>query len=126
MKCHIALFSMCLLSIGAAGPVAAQSDDAKAAFEEGKRLFAQKKYADAADQFRAAYEFRESWKLLYNIGQAEAAATRYGLAMEAFEQYLAEAGDEIDEERRNEVLEEIVRLRNMVGELSVTDRKSVV
>jgi len=98
---------------------AAENDDAKASFEEAKQLYNQEKFLEAADAFRQAYELKPTWKLLYNIGQSEAAAKRYGLALEAFEKYLAESGDEITKERQEEVREEIKRLRDMVGSLEV-------
>jgi hypothetical protein len=105
-----------LLSLAAVPAVAgADTDQAKAAFAEGRTLFDGGRFAEAARAFRSAYALAPHWKLLYNIGQCEAAARRYGLALGAFERYLAEGGDEIDSERRDEVLGEIERLRRMVG-----------
>ncbi len=105
-----------LLSLVATPLVAgADTDHAKAAFAEGGTLFDGGQFAEAALAFRSAYAFAPHWKLLYNIGQCEAAARRYGLALDVFEQYLAEGGDEVDAERRDEVLAEIDRLRRMVG-----------
>ena len=63
---------------------------------------------------------------MYNIGQCEAAAKRYGLAFEAFEKYLAEGGDEIPEDRRNEVLAELNRLEQMVGSLEIAAPKGAL
>jgi hypothetical protein len=60
-----------------------------------------------------------SWKLLYNIGQAEAASSRYGLALDAFERYLATGGDNIPEDRREDVIKETTRLRTMVGSIEI-------
>lgn len=100
--------------------VAAAADQARTLFQKGTDLFAGEKYEEAVEAFRAAYAVRPSWKLLFNIGQAEAAARRYGQALEAFEQYLAEAGDEISLERQQEVQNEARRLREMVGTLMVT------
>jgi hypothetical protein len=95
-------------------------DGARAAFAEGKRLFEEQRPAEAAGAFRRAWRLNPSWKLFYNIGQCEAAARRHGLALEAFERYLAEGGDEIDDARRDEVLAEVERLRKMVGTVVVT------
>lgn len=97
-----------------------QMTEAKAAFEEGKELFVAEKYVEAADAFRKANELNPNWRLLYNIGQSEAAAKRYGLSLDAFEKYLAAGGDEVPQERQQEVLEEVQRLRNMVGVLEVS------
>jgi hypothetical protein len=93
--------------------------EAKSAFEEGKVAFDTKKFSEAADAFRKANRLKPNWKLLFNISQCEAAAKRYGLAVETFESYLAEGGDEISLERRDEVLAELKRLRGMVGSLDV-------
>ncbi len=88
-------------------------------FKTGKKLFHDEKYLDAANAFRQANEIKYSWKLLYNIGQADAAAKRYGLALEAFEGYLADGGDDVKNKRQKEVMAEIERLRGMVGYLTV-------
>ncbi len=92
---------------------------ARAAFDEGKGLFHDKKYAEAAIAFRRAYELKKTWKLLFNIGQSEAASNNHGLALEAFEHYLSQGGDEVPKERQQYVLEEISRLRKMVGILEI-------
>ena len=47
---------------------AQSADNAKAAFAEGKELFAKERYTEAANKFRQAYEAKKTWKLLYNIG----------------------------------------------------------
>jgi len=89
--------------------------EARAAFDEGKALFEQGKYTAAAAAFRRAYELKPNWKLLYNIGQSEAAAKRHGRALQSFEGYLSQGGDEVPMGRREEVLAEVARLRQMVG-----------
>lgn len=93
----------------------AQTKEANTAFEKGKALFKAGDYAEAAEAFRKAYELRPAWKILYNIGQCAAADKRYGEAIEAFERYLAEGGDEVPKERQGSVIEEVTRLRNLVG-----------
>ena len=100
---------------------AAADEDAKAkdAFSKGSELFENEQFEAAAIQFKIAYKYKPSWKLLYNIGQCEVGAKRYGIALEAFEQYLVESGDEISLERRDEVRKETARLRDMVGMLMV-------
>ena len=74
-------------------PTADDKKKAKTAFDRGRASFEQQQYKDAADAFREAYDLMPSWKLLYNIGQAEAAGSRYGLALDSFERYLAVGGD---------------------------------
>ncbi len=92
---------------------------AEAAFKMGIEHFKANRYKEAAAAFREANELKSNWKIQYNIGQSEAAAKRHGLALEAFEQYLAEGGDEVPHGRRDEVLAEVKRLRAMVGSLEV-------
>lgn len=111
-----------LLFVGlmtAVGIPRANAEDAKALFEQARAAFHDGKYAEAADMFRAAYEMRPSWKILFNIGQSEAAAARYGLALEAFELYLVQGADDVPQERRDEVLKEVERIRILVGFLAV-------
>lgn len=101
---------------------ASRADDqeaAKAAFKKGSDLFHEGKFDEAALAFREANTLSPNWKLLYNIGQSEAAAKRHGLALQAFEEYLSEGGDDIKEARRLEVAQEVTRLRGIVGEVSI-------
>ncbi|MBN2530772.1 MAG: tetratricopeptide repeat protein [Deltaproteobacteria bacterium] len=92
---------------------------AREAYADAKNLFENEKYEDAASRFREAYALKPSWKILYNIGQCEAAAKNHGLALEAFERYLSEGGDDIFTERREKVISEVDRLRRMVGYVQV-------
>jgi len=88
-------------------------------YENGIELYEQGDAQAAAGAFREAYRLRPSWKILFNIGQCEAAAGRYGLAMEAFQQYLVDGRDDIPLERKDYVAAEILRLQALVGELNV-------
>ena len=113
-------------SVVAAQTVASDSPDSEEnrrmafeAFKEGTALYDDGRHIAASEAFRRANRFSYNWKILYNIGQCEAAAKRYGMALEAFEEYLARAGDEIHVERRDEVIAEVSRLRQMVGILEV-------
>lgn len=95
------------------------TDPALAAFERGNILYKEHKFVEASNAFREAYRLRPSWRLLYNLGQSEAAAKRLGPALEAFEAYLAEGGDEVDTSRAEAVRKEILRLRDLVGFVDV-------
>ncbi len=96
-------------------PAAPRADDAKDEHDRGVAAFTGERYEEAADAFRKAHELKPSWKLFFNIGQSEAAAKRHGLALDAFESYLGQGGDDVREARREEVLVEVERLRKMVG-----------
>jgi tetratricopeptide (TPR) repeat protein len=97
-----------------------RGDEAAKAFDAGKQAFSESRYDDASASFRRAFQLKPSWKIYFNIGQAEAAAKRYGAALEIFERYLAEGGDDIDAERQAEVLKENTRLRGIVGYVKVS------
>lgn len=99
--------------------VAAAEDGAAEAFEEGVSLFKAGKFEKAAAAFERAYELKPTYKLQFNIGQAHAAARNYGLAVKAFERYLVEGGDNLTNERREEVVSELARLRPLVGFLKI-------
>ncbi len=122
-KWHI---QWCIISIVLLSALSAvgdeKSEQAVAAFNEGKTHFNNKEYKRAAEAFRKANRLRKSWKLLYNIGQCEAAAKHYGLALDAFEEYLSKGGDDIPDVRQQSVLGELSRLRKMVGFLEVSGR----
>jgi tetratricopeptide (TPR) repeat protein len=101
--------------------VRAQEADALARekFTEGRTLFDEGRYAEAAQAFTDAWRRDPNWKLLYNIAQSEAAARNYGAALIRFEEYLSSGGDEIPAERRDEVLAEIRRLRDIVAYVEI-------
>ena len=96
------------------------SSNAHEKFTNGIASFDKKDFADALDSFEQAYALNPSWKLLYNIGQCQAALKKYGLAVTSFEKYLATGGDEIDDARRDEVLGELEKMRLMIGDLEIT------
>lgn len=118
------------LGIALAVAVDAGANDAhsraREAFRSGVKAFQAEDYREAAAQFHRAYEIKPAWKLLFNIGQCEAALKNYGLALDAFEGYLAQGGDEVDRARQREVLAEVQRLREMVGYLEVEGREGDV
>jgi hypothetical protein len=96
-----------------------RADEARAAYDRGVAAFDAGRYVEAAEAFRKAYDLKHSWKIQYNVGQSEAAAKRYGLALDAFEAYLAEGGDDVESTRRDEVLAEIQRMRLLVGGIEI-------
>ncbi len=120
MKTLLSIVSIiCALQLGTAR-AAADELDARAVFEKGIDLFKAREYSAAAAAFRKANELKPNWKILYNIGQSEAAAKRHGLALQAFESYLSQGGDDVSDDRESELEKEIERLRKIVGFLKIT------
>jgi len=106
-----------MLAVGVAG--AGSKDEAREAFKQGVEHFEAGRFEAAVTAFRKAHGLNPSWRILYNIGQCEAALKRYGTAIEAFEAYLSEGGDEIGAERQDQVLKELERLRMKVGSVEI-------
>lgn len=112
--------ALVLGSLLAAGTVSADAqEEARESFKEGVAHFEAGRFEAAVDAFRRAYKLSPSWRIQYNIGQCEAALKRYGPAIEAFESYLSQGGDEIDATRQDEVLQELERLRSKVGSVEI-------
>ncbi len=100
-------------------PWQATGQSAREHHQEGVKLFKADKFEQASQNFRKAYQLRPTWKLFYNIGQCEAAAKHYGPALESFEKYLVEGGDDVPTARRDYVSSEIRRIQPLVGVLQV-------
>jgi hypothetical protein len=115
------------IAFALAAPAGAQANKAakqnekkaRASFNAAVEKFDAGDFEGAVGLFREAYTLNPSWKLLYNIGQCEAARKRYGEALDVFEQYLSEGGDEVPADRREEVIAELKRLREMVGMIEI-------
>jgi len=108
------------------GDARAQKDEARETFQKGVELFKNGDYEEAAAAFEKAYELKPIYKLLFNVGQARAAAGHYDLAIQAFEQYLVDGKDDVGVERRDEVLQEITKLRPLVGFVDLKVPKGLV
>jgi len=116
--------AMSLVVLVPAQRPAAADDDAdknaaREAFDDGLAHYEAKRYEEALAAFRLANGIFPSWKLHFNIGQCEAALKRYGLAMDQFERYMAEGGDDVKAERAEYVVEELRRLKELVGTVEV-------
>ncbi|MBN2715735.1 MAG: tetratricopeptide repeat protein [Deltaproteobacteria bacterium] len=108
-----------LTTIAIAANASAQDTDEKELYRKGSALFDAGQFEEAAQTFRRAYEMKPHWKIRYNIGQSEAAAKNYASALEQFEAYLVEGGDELGAEREDMVTAEIRKLRTKVGILHI-------
>jgi hypothetical protein len=104
---------------------ASKTKKAEAAFQRGITAYKAGKMDKAVQEFRRANSLKPTWKIQYNIGQCEAALRRYGLAIEAFELYLGQGGDEVPKPRQDEVLQELDRMRRMVGTIVVKGESGI-
>lgn len=108
--------------VASAGASAQSSkgDDAEAHFKRGVALYQENDFRSAVVEFRRAHEIAKSWKLLYNVAQAEYQNHDYVASLASFERYLAEGGAEIPKPRLAEVEREIAKLVARVGKIRVT------
>jgi uncharacterized glyoxalase superfamily protein PhnB len=130
-KCGVSVFILPFilsLSVFISEPLIAQTDDelASAAFKEGKDLFANSRFEEAAAAFKKANALKPSWKLYFNIAQCEAASKHYDLALEYFEEYLARGGDDIPVKKEQLVYDEMQKLKNRVGSIELTAPQGAV
>jgi tetratricopeptide (TPR) repeat protein len=81
-------------------------------FDRGQKLYGEKRYAEAACAFLAAYDARPSASLLYDAAVCYEKDSRAREALAYYTSYLAKqpmAKDRADTESRIRVLEEAVR-----------------
>ena len=106
-----------------AAPAAAATLDAKqvahAHFDRGVTAFADKRFAEALDEFEAAYRAEPVFQVLYNIGQVNVALGHSVEAVAAYEEYLKLGASAITAARRREVKDEIARQVAHIGTIAV-------
>ena len=106
-----------------AAPAAAATPDAKqvahAHFDRGVTAFADKRFAEALDEFEAAYRAEPVFQVLYNIGQVNVALGHSVEAVAAYEEYLKLGASAIAAARRREVKDEIARQVAHIGTIAV-------
>ncbi|HET9957433.1 MAG TPA: tetratricopeptide repeat protein [Polyangiaceae bacterium] len=119
------LFTLCML-LGAPSRAAAEArDEARLHFNRALQLVDGQRFEEAAVEFEQAYELSPNPAVLYNLGQAYAAARHPTQAIAAFRGYLAAASGPEDP-RRKQALRELPRLEALVGVLVLLARPSQV
>jgi tetratricopeptide (TPR) repeat protein len=101
---------------------AADADATAAArehFQKGLAAYTDERFAEAADEFDQAYKLSPAFKLLYNIGQVDAALGRSVEAVDAFDRYLKQGAAAVPEQRRREVAAEIEKQLARIGTISI-------
>ena len=108
-----------LTIVSAAWAGSPDSEKARVVFKQGVEHYEAGRHEKALEAFEEVDRLRPTWKIYFNIGQCRAILKHYGRAIEAFERYLAKGGDDVPSARRDEVLSELRRMREMVGALEV-------
>jgi hypothetical protein len=98
-------------------------DDAVAHFKEGRRLYEDRSYEDAADAFRRSYESVPSGQALYNESLAWEKAGERARALQALDRYLAlpdcVKGELLCAVERDSASRASQKLKPLVGELDI-------
>jgi hypothetical protein len=69
------------------------------------------KYEEAYREFKAAYKASPSWKILGNLGLCALKLERDGEAIDAYEKYIAEGGDNLDPGEKKQVETDLKTLK---------------
>ncbi len=97
----------------------APADEPTLHFQQGIEFYKQQRYEAASIEFGRAYELRPSYKILYNIGQAENMLEHFAAALKAYQTYLDQGGNDIPKDRHELVAKEIARLLTRVGYVEI-------
>jgi len=79
------------------------TEAAKEAFRNGVDLYEKGKYQEAESSFLTAYNNSPSYKILYNMAQAQVMQSKNTEAARTFRRYLQEGGRDIPPDRRETV-----------------------
>lgn len=112
-------FVLCASLAGAAVAADSKADEAKKHFSRGKELYADGDFPGALNELERAYAAVPNVKLLYNIGQLQAQLQNYAMAIKSLRRFLLDAGSDISDSRRAEVLKDIDKFRTRVAELTI-------
>ena len=132
MKAHIVAISIGLTWLLTDQTARAQSrttedaDSAKAAirFQQGVELYREGSYEGALAEFRKAYQISPSFRVLYNIAQAQYALHDYVGADKSLMHYLTEGGGDITADRRVQVDEMSAKLGERIARVQISTNLS--
>ena len=124
--CIAVLWGLCISIPLRAQTVSASSEEeyVQQLIAAGDENYEIKNYREASALYRQAYTHNPVWTLWYSIAQAESGARNFGLALEAYEKYMAMGGDQVPDDRVTEVVNEVRLLRELVGRIEVEDAPS--
>jgi hypothetical protein len=100
-------------------PTTDNRDDAAALFDQGMALFNDENWSGALEAFERAYALEPHYVVLFNIGACRKALHDYPSAVDAFEAYLREGGDQVPAERRVEAEQMLAEARSLIAAVTV-------
>jgi hypothetical protein len=98
---------------------AADVAEAQRRFRRGLELYGEGDPSGAIAEMKRAYEIAPNFRILYNIGQIHFEMHNYAAALAAFEAYRAQAGSSVPAERRRQIEQDIVKLKQRLALLDV-------
>lgn len=93
--------------------------EARESFALGYRLVQEGKLEAGIAAFERAYAASPHFSVLYNLAQAYAASGQVVRAVDTFERYLSEGGDQVPESRRSSVKDAIAHHSRRIGALTI-------
>ena len=133
---RLVLSGALLAALASPAHVQASQEAAKRYFQSGVALITgpEPNYQDAYYQFQLAYqESSKSWKVLGNLGLCALKLERDAEALDYYEQYLKKGGNDIAQEERSAIEQDLLLLRgnlavvhltSPVADLQVVDRRA--
>jgi hypothetical protein len=94
--------------------------EASAHFRRGVELFQEEAFRAALVEFERADALAPDYRLQYNIGQTKLRLQDYLGVVQSYEKYLSVGGSAIPPERRTQVEDALVALRDRVGRIAIT------
>jgi hypothetical protein len=94
--------------------------EAAVRFQRAVELYREGSYEGALAEFRKAYQLSPSYRVLYNIAQAQYALHDFVGAYRSLVQYMAEGKGDIATDRRMQVDEMFARLRERIGQIEIS------
>lgn len=95
-------------------------DVARASFQRGVEFFHEGNFQAALAEFQKANFNGPSYRILYNIAQAQYELHDYVAALKSYKQYLANGAAEIPAVRRTQVEETIAKLQTRIAYLEIS------
>ncbi len=106
-------FVALVLSVGVTVPARAGDDPKKVArqhYEAGAEAMKKGDYAGARKDFQAAYAASPNFRVLYDIAEADLGLGLPEQALDAFQRFLDDGGEQVPEQQREQVTQQIAQL----------------